>query len=161
MPQLHLPLFPSGATEITPAVSFSRTEETVTYFHCGLPVFSHDVNNRAEFLLTVAQLYVVCGVLQATIARALGIPTITIKRAVKRYRLEGARGFFAPRITRGAAVLTPPLLKQAQIQLDDGLAPSQVADALGIKLNTLDKAIRGGRLHQAPKKKRVKASTTH
>lgn len=35
MPQLHLPLFPSGATEITATLSFCKEDDTVTYFHCG------------------------------------------------------------------------------------------------------------------------------
>ncbi len=48
MAQLVLPLFPSGATEITPTLSFSRVDQTVTYFHSGMPIFSHDQNERAS-----------------------------------------------------------------------------------------------------------------
>ena len=44
---------------------------------------------------------------QAEIAKVFGIPGVTVKRSVKRYREEGLRGFYARRKTRGAAVLTP------------------------------------------------------
>ena len=49
MPQLHLPLFPGGATEIADSLSFARSDETVTYLHSGMPVFSHA---QEDLLLT-------------------------------------------------------------------------------------------------------------
>jgi hypothetical protein len=54
---------------------------------------------------------------------------------------------------RGAGVLTPSVLENAQLLLDQDIAPSQVAGELGIKPNTLTKAIRAGRLHERAKKK--------
>ena len=152
MPQLHLPLFPSGSTEITATLSFCQEDNTVTYFHCGMPVFSHDKDDRASFRLIAAQLHVTSGARQAELARAFGIPKISVKRAVKLYRASGAAGFFAQRVGRGAAVLTEPVLLQAQSQLDDGQAPRAVAAVLDIKADTLLKAIRAGRLRMPLKK---------
>ena len=151
MSQLHLPSFPSGTTDITPLLSFSRTDETVTYFHYGLPIYTHDKADRAAFRQVAAQLHVICGVSQADLARTFGVPAITIKRAVKVLRETGTKGFFAARIGRGAAVLTAPVLAQAQRQLDAGALPRTVADDLGIKPDTLTKAIRAGRLHAQKK----------
>ena len=151
MSQLHLPLFPCGATDITPLLSFSRTEETVTYFHYGLPIYSHDQADRAAFRQIAAQLHVTCGVSQTDIAAAFGVSAISIKRAVKILRDEGTKGFFAARVGRGAAVLTAPVLAQAQSQLDAGVLPRTVADDLGIKPDTFTKAIRAGRLHAQKK----------
>jgi hypothetical protein len=68
MPQLHLPLFPIGATEITEVLSFCRTDETVTYFHYGLPIFSHAQDDRASFRFVTALLHVTCGAKQAELA---------------------------------------------------------------------------------------------
>lgn len=153
MSQLHLPLFPFGATEITPTLSFSRSEKTVTYFHCDMPIFTHEQSDRASFLVAAAQLHVTCGAKQAAIARAFGVPQITIKRAVKLFRAAGAPAFYAPRVGRGAAVLTDPVLEQAQSQLDEGHEPRRVAEQLGIKFDTLSKAIRAGRLRKPVKKK--------
>lgn len=152
MPQLHLPMFPSGATEITVGLSFCRTDDTVTYFHYDMPIYSHAQDDRASFRFISALLHVTCGAKQAVLARAFGIPPINIKRAVKLYRASGSAGFFAERVYRGAAVLTEPVLAQAQSQLDAGTSPRAVAALLEIKPDTLIKAIRAGRLRAALKK---------
>jgi transposase-like protein len=90
---------------------------------------------------------------QADIARAFGVPAINVKRAVKLYRQHGPKGFYARRKTRGAAVLTPPVLERAQPLLDEGLETAQVADRLAVKRDTRLKAVRAGRLHKSAKKK--------
>jgi len=41
---------------------------------------------------------------QAEIAQAFGVAKISLKRAVKRYRAEGSKGFYGPRKGRGPAV---------------------------------------------------------
>jgi hypothetical protein len=152
MPQLHLPLFPSGATEITSALSFGRTDDTVTYFHYDMPIYSHAKDDRASFRFISALLHVTCGAKQAVLARAFGIPQINIKRAVKLYRASGSAGFFAERVYRGAAVLTEPVMVQAQGLLDAGHSPREVASLLEIKPDTLIKAVRAGRLRPLQKK---------
>ena len=126
-------------------------DETVTYFHYGLPVFIHDKDDRNSFRLILAQLHVNCGAKQVTLASVFGIPKITLKRAVKLYNDEGTKGFFAPRQTRGATVLTDTVIEQAQSQLNEGKTPRLVATTLGIKTYTLNKAIRAGRLHALKK----------
>lgn len=155
MTQLHLPIFPSGATEISAGLSFCRAEETVTYFHYDMPIYSHGQDERTSFRFVCALLHVTCGAKQADIARAFGIPKISIKRSVKLYLARGAGGFFAARATRGAVVLTDPVLAQAQSYLDTGLSPRDVAAQMAIKADTLIKAIRAGRLH-VPQKKILK-----
>jgi len=155
MPQLHLPIFPSGATEITTALSFCRLDDTVTYFHYDMPIYSHAQDDRASFRFISALLHVTCGAKQAVLARAFGIPQINVKRAVKLYRASGSAGFFAERIYRGAAVLTEPVMAQAQSHLDAGQSPRAVAALLELKPDTLIKAIRAGRL-RAPVKKTTK-----
>ena len=77
---------------------------------------------------------------------------ISVKRAVKCYREQGAEGFFIEPKRRGAAVLTEPVLVQAQALLDEGLAVLEVAERLEVKRDTLAKAIRAGRLHKPAKK---------
>ncbi len=87
------------------------------------------------------------------ISKAFGIPIITVKRGVKKYREKGAAGFFAPRPTRGARILTDEVLAKVQAKLDEGLHPSLVSDQLGLKRDTVRKAIASGRLHRPSKKK--------
>ena len=98
---------------------------------------------------------------QMEIARAFGVTPISVKRAVKCYREQGVEGFYAEPKRRGPAVLTAPVLAEAQGLLDDGLAVSEVAERLEVKADTLAKAIRAGRLHKPTKKKtRVRAKST-
>jgi transposase len=65
--------------------------------------------------------------------RAFGVTKISLKRAVKRYREEGPKGFYRPRGSRGPAVLTPEVLIEAQRLLDESLETAALADRLEIK----------------------------
>lgn len=153
MPQLQLPFFPAGVTEITPVLAFGVDAGQVTYFNSTMPVFVHAQDDVASFRMITAQFCVNGNAKQSEIARAFGIPTVTVKRAVKVYREAGPKGFYQPRKRRGAAVLTAVVLAEAQQFLDEGLATSAVADRLGIKRDTLSKAVRAGRLAVPSKKK--------
>ena len=153
MPQLQLPIFPDGVTYITPLLAFSQQEGRVTYFNGHMPVFVHDEQDLDSFRMITAQFCVNGNTRQAEIARAFGVPKISVKRAVKLYRKAGPKGFYAKRKGRGPAVLTPEVLAQAQQLFDQGLETSEVADQLGLKADTLSKAVRGGRLHKPAKKK--------
>jgi transposase len=153
MPQIQLPFFPEGVTHITPLLAFCVEDGRVTYFNGNMPVFVHDQGDIATFRMITAQFCVSGNARQADVAKAFGIPKVTVKRTVKRYRQEGPKGFYAQRKTRGAAVLTPVVLAEAQGLLDEGLETAAVAERLGIKSDTLSKAVRAGRLHQRAKKK--------
>ena len=154
MPQLQLSFFPDGVTPITPLLAFSKENGRITYFNGSLPVFAHDEQDIDSFRMITAQFCVNGNTQQAQIARAFGVPKISVKRAVKCYRESGPKGFYAPRKGRGPAVLTEPVLAQAQQLLDEGLETAEVADRLEIKRDTLSKAVRAGRLHKPAKKKR-------
>jgi transposase-like protein len=152
MPQIQLPLFPAGSTHITSTLAFAREGDQITYFNGSMPVFSHEINDLDSFKMITAQFYLNGNAKQAEIARAFGVSKISIKRAVKRYQESGPKGFYAPRKTRGANVLTPTVLVHAQQLLDDDIEPCDVADQLSIKRDTLGKAILAGRLYK-PKKR--------
>jgi transposase-like protein len=87
------------------------------------------------------------------IVRAFGVTKISVKRSVKLYREEGARGFYKPKNRRGAAVLTPSVLEEAQQLLSGHEEVADIALKLDLKPDTLTKAIRAGRLHKPAKKK--------
>jgi predicted transcriptional regulator len=140
-------MFPVGSTEVTQDLAFEKREGRITYFYGTLPVFSHDENDIASFQMITAQFFVNGYVKQMDIVRAFGVTAISVKRAVKRFKEEGVKGFYAEKKTRGAVVLTEQVLQQAQQLLNEGLEPCDVADQLGIKRDTLSKAIRAKRLH--------------
>ena len=152
MPQIQLPLFPAGVTHITASLAFSKQDGRVIYFNGSMPVFVHDEDDHASFKMITAQFCVNGNAKQIDIVRAFGVSKISLKRAVRRYREEGPRGFYTPRKRRGPAVLTPAVLAEAQQLLDEGLEPAEVADRLGIKRDTFSKAVRAGRLHKQEKK---------
>jgi transposase-like protein len=153
MPQAQLPFFPDGTTEINVNLAFERRNDLVTYFHGSLPVFEHHVNDTHTFHLITSQLYVNGNATQAELCRAFGVTAISLKRAVKCYREKGPAGFYEIPGRRGAAVLTPPVLDQAQQLLDEGGEIPEVARELSIKADTLRKAVAVGKLHKRSKKK--------
>lgn len=153
MPQMHLPLFPDGVEHITAELAFEKRDGQVTYFNGHMPVFIHAEEDTATFRMITAQFCINGNAKQADISRAFGITLISVKRAVKRYRQRGPAGFYEEPRRRGPAVLTEPVLQQAQARLSEGVETSAVAEQLGVKRDTLAKAIRAGRLHQPAKKK--------
>jgi len=152
MAQLQLPIFPVGSTEVTRDLAIEKRDGQVTYFYGTLPVFSHAESDIASFKMITAQFYLNGYVKQMDIVRAFGVSPISVKRAVKCFQEEGPQGFYTEKKRRGTTVLTADVLKQAQQLLDDGLEPSEVADQLAIKPDTLSKAIRAKRLHKTVKK---------
>jgi hypothetical protein len=149
MPQLQLPLFPEGVTELNAKLAFQRIDEWVYYLHGMFPVFRHEVKDIASFRLFTSQLVVEGAVREADIVRAFGVPRITVMRAVKLYRNEGAKGFFKQRNVRSAGVLKGETHQKAQALLDAGKSVPEVGRELSLLPNTLHKAIRQGRLYRA------------
>ena len=155
MPQIQLPIFPNGSTPITSVLVFEQQNSRITYFNGLMPVFFHDEKDLATFRMITSQFVVNGNVTQSEITKAFGVPQRTVKRYVKLYREQGAKGFYAPRITRGAAVLTGEALKNIQQRLDEGQSLHEAAVALGLKPNTVNKALHAGKLHRPSIEKKL------
>jgi transposase len=153
MPQLQLPMFPVGVTPITSLLAFIKEDGNIIYFNGSLPVFSHAEEDTQSFRMITAQFCVNGHTQQAEIARAFGVTSISVKRSVKLYREEGARGFYKQKNRRGATILTPEVIEQVQQLLSEHEEVADIASKLNIKADTLSKAIRAGRLHKPVKKK--------
>ncbi len=153
MPQLQLPMFPVDVTPITALLAFTKEEGSITYFNGSLPVFSHKEEDVESFRMITAQFCVNGHAQQMEIVRAFGVTKISVKRSVKLYREAGPRGFYKPKNRRGAAVLTPSVLEEAQQLLSGHEEVADIVLKLDIKPDTLAKAIRAGRLHKPAKKK--------
>jgi len=148
MPQGHLPLFPAGAVQITDLLAVEKRDDHVYYFSGFMPVFIHQENDTASFRMITAQFCVNGNAKQMDIVRAFGVTKISVKRAVSLYRRKGARGFFEPRRTRGASVLTQDVLHKAQELLSSNTPAEAIAKQLDINYDTFRKAIYQGRLHK-------------
>jgi transposase len=109
-------------------------------------VFSHAETDIATFRMITSQFCVTGQVKQRDIIRAFGVTSISVKRSVKTYRRKGPKGFYAPRVTRGPGVLVEALVREIEGRLMGGASPAEVAKTLGLKLNTIQKAMRKGRI---------------
>ena len=152
MPQVQLPVFPTGTTDITPELAFARREDQVVYFNGHLPVFTHDIKDLASFRLFTTQLIVNGTASQGDIVKAFGVPITTVKRCCQRYRQRGAAAFFTPAARREGGRLNAQVLVQAQALLDEGLDVPEISRRLNVLPTTLHKAIDDGRLRQIKKK---------
>ena len=148
MPQALLPLIPDGATTISDRMSIVRENGVWTYFNGVHPVFSHPETDRPSFRMFTAQMACLGGCRQSDIVRTFGVSANSVKRAVKKYREEGIDSFFQPRAVRGATVMTDDITRRAQELLDRGNSRNEVAAELGIKSDTLRKAIKLERLRE-------------
>lgn len=155
MPQIQLPIFPAICTAITGELAFEQRDGTVYYFNGHLPVFSHPADDIASFRFFTSQLIANGNASQGQVARAFGVPLVTVKRACKKLRTEGAAGFFRPAPPREGHRLNAERIARAQAMLDGGLAVPAIGAQLGVLPNTLHKAVSFGRLKKKTAAARV------
>ena len=146
MKQGILPLIPSGATDIDGFYSVLTDGTEATWFLGSHPIRVHAVCDHGSQRTMMAFLHVHGGVSQARLAAALRVHENTVRAAVKRYRRHGDAGFYAPTGVRGPAVMTPEVMESCRRLLGEGRSRAEVAEAVGIKRCTLDKAIQKGLL---------------
>lgn len=101
MPQLQLPIFMDGVTEVTASVGYEKKDGQIVYYNGAAPIFMHKEDDIASFKVITSQLYINGAAKQAEIVKAFGINPLSLKRWVKKYREEGPSAFYA-RKRRGA-----------------------------------------------------------
>jgi len=102
MPQLQLPIFPTGVEHINSQLAVKEEGGQVVYFNGHMPVFTHAANDLQSFKMITAQFCVSGNAKLVDISRTFGIPGVTVKRAVKKYREQGPAGFYKERTKRTA-----------------------------------------------------------
>jgi len=138
--------FPASSTPITSELAFQERDAVVWYFIGHLPVFSHPVTDIASFRFLTSQLIANGNASQSEISLAFGVHLVSVKRACKKLRDEGAAGFFRPPVSRQGHKLTEQRLQEVQSRLDVGWEVPAIGTELGVLPNTIHKAIRAGRL---------------
>ena len=126
MPQIQLPIFPEGVTNITNEIGFIKKDGEVTYFNGHLPVFKHDEKDVQTFRMITSQFVATGLVHQAEIARVFGVPIRTVKRYVKLYRQKGTKGFYETPKRRGTVVLMQEVIQEAQSFLNEGMQDKHI-----------------------------------
>ena len=146
MPQMQLPLIPSGTKSINNVWSVGSSGGKWTYF-CGVvPVFFHDAADTRSFRMFTAQMVCSGGCKQSEIRRAFGVSKNSVSRSVAKYEAGGADAFFVPRKGRGGSVITAAVKARIEELFAQGKDQREVAEELGVKCDTLRKAISGGRV---------------
>ncbi len=152
---MQLPVFPAGVMEINSSLAVQQEAGVVWYIHGHLPVFQHEEQDVRSFRMFTSQMIAGGTVKPKEIVKAFGVPMVTVKRYVKLYREQGAKGFYEAKPRHSSAsVLKGEVGEQAQQLLDEGRSVPEVAGELKVLGNTLHKAIRAGRL-RGPKKTKV------
>ena len=154
MPQMQLPMFPAGVTEINSRVAVEAKDGEVCYIHGHLPVFQHEETDVRSFRMFTSQMIESGTVKPKEIVETFGVPMVTVKRYMKVYREQGAKGFYESKPRHSSASkLKDEILERAQQLLDQGQTIPEVAKELNVLGNTLHKAIRAGRLRRPSQKK--------
>jgi transposase len=152
MAQMLLPIFPSGSTPINNVLSFEKREGWVYYFYGCQPVFHHQEDDLRSFRMFTSQLYLNGSCKQSEIVGAFGVTPISVKRWVKKYREGGPGAFYHRPRDRKPHVLTEEVINQAQQLLDEGKGRSEAAEIVGVKADTLYRAVASGKLKEVQKK---------
>ena len=133
MQQLILPMTPHGTTVINGQVSVDNRNDEWFYFLSGIPIYSHQADNKKLFRLHTAQL-INAG---ADIIRTFGVSKSSVMRSLRQLREKGADSFFELRASRkGGPIFTPEVLQQAQQYLDLGMTPNEAANELDVIADT-------------------------
>ena len=157
MTQLLLPIISPGVTQINPMVSVWEIDSRWTYFLGKFPIYSHRADDQRMFRLTIAQLIESGACRQTEVINAFGVSKSSVIRTQNKLRNGGSEAFFIDRRGRkGGTVFIPEVLDRAQSFLDKGLPRKEIAEELGVKHDTLRKAINDGRLKE---KERLESTT--
>jgi transposase len=156
MPQMQLPVFPAGFTDINNRVAVETKDGRVVYVYGHLPVFQHEASDVWSFRMFTSQMIVTGSVKPKEIVETFAVPMVTVKRYMKLYREKGAKGFYESKPRHSSASkLKGEVLESAQRLLDEGRSVPEVAEELDVLANTIHKAIRAGRLRQQPTVKKT------
>jgi Helix-turn-helix domain len=147
MAQLLLPIFPEYTKLITPSLGVCEKNNLVTYFHCGMPIYSHGVDELNKFRFTTSN-FILQGLCKGSdIERAFHVSVDSIRRWKKRLLEEGEEAFFNEDKRHGKShKLLPNVLERIQQELDKGRSVNSVAKDEGISEGSIRYAIDKGRL---------------
>jgi len=144
-----LPLIPHGASKITEKLSVICENGQWSYMYCGLPICSHHDSDRRYFRLISSSL-VLNGVCRnVDIQKAFNVSKSSVIRSCKKFAAKGSDAFFKEKrgVRRKGKVLTEEKIGCAEELLSAGFNRREVADKLGIKYDTLNKAVQDKRIN--------------
>jgi len=155
MPTTLFPVFPEKARFINSHIAVKTVDNEVYYANGEMIIFKHARDDYRSFRFFTSQLIETDNARQKDIQQIFQVSPASVKRWCKVYREQGPAGFYKPKKTRKKGnVLTTEKLQEVQGRLDQGESPKQIEGALGVKADTVRKAIQAGRLSKPVKKNR-------
>lgn len=151
--QKLLPLFSEDITLINNIVGFAEREGMVYYFNGQMPLFRHKATDLDSFKMFMSQLYVNGSAKQSEINRTFDLNPINMKRWTKKYLEGDVRTFYTNEnelgvsVNRNPRVLSDAVIEDVQSLFNKGYSPSKAGAQLGLKADTLRKAIKSGKLY--------------
>ena len=155
MPQLHLPMFPAGVTPITPMNWGLKGKKTAWRMLNGqIAVFVHAEDERVATFGMITSSFAQNGrARQCDIVRAFGVAWDSASSGRMKLYRERDRRAYAPRARRGSAVLTAGVVAEIESLWWRARGLGEAAQKLGLKLDTLRKAVSAGRISPSRSKK--------
>ena len=143
-----LPLIPYGATKIANNLSVVYETDKWTYYHGAFPVATH-ASTDTRFFRMITSSFILNGACRnADIIRVFNVSKSSVIRNCGKYAADGSNAFFknSGKGERKSKVLTDDKLAKAEELLSASFSRSEVASKIGVKYDTLNKAIQDGRI---------------
>jgi len=147
MHQTFFPVFPKDAKMINSDIGLKAVGEMILYFNGGLPVYQHRVVDYKSFRYFTSMMIDLKNVNHEDIISTFKVSKESVNRWLRIYREEGGSGFFQEKKSnkRGTR-LTDEVLVSVQELLNLGKTPKEIGAGMGIKRDTIQKAISSHRL---------------
>ena len=151
------PIYPEGAKMINSEIGVKTMGDKIFYFNGSMVIYEHHKKDYQSVRHVTSQMIVLGNAQQIEIIKFFKVSKESVQRWVKKYREEGSKAFYTKRNggNRGT-VLTPEIKEEVQVLLNLGSFPKDIQDELGIKADTIRKAIKSGRLTRPDEKDKPK-----
>jgi len=145
--QLMLPLFPNETKLITPTLGVFKKDELVYYLHCGVPIYSHAVEDIKSFRYITSKFIVERLCRKIEISECFGISYDSVKGYVKLLQEEGDAEFFSNEKRHGYAhKLLPEVVERIQKSIDEGKNNCLIGREEGLSEGAIRYGIKTGKL---------------
>jgi transposase len=157
-----LPLIPYGASKISNNLSVVFENDEWTYYHGALPVATHAAEDKRFFRMITSSFIINGACRNCDIIRVFNVSKSSVIRNCEKYAAHGSDAFFRSngKGERKSKVLTDDKLTKAEELLSAGFSRSEVASKIGVKYDTLNKAIQDGPLKSNHPLRPCQASTS-
>ena len=147
MHQTFLPVFPEGAKMINSEIGLKAIGNKILYFNGGMRMYKHQKDDYRSFRYITSQMIDLETVRHTEIISTFEVSKESVNRWLRIYREDGGYGFFREKKPASHGTkLTDEVLPHAQALLNSGKTIKEIGTELGIKPDTLRKAISCHRL---------------